>query len=1271
MRRRVYSGKPGRRILSLVLSLMMVLSCLSVSAIDVPADGPAPYSATDNIFDGTFTGDCSVDKDAGTITVNRLEDNNHVISEVTADAFILEADVSFPDGYVDAGFIFGVTDREAPGTDWTAVKIGFSNVRLFSDHAGSNLNEYGNLPSGALDNEKVHLKLAVTEDNIVSVYVNGQAVISHQYDAYHSGYIGFTSYFGSAKFENIVLRENTETPPAENEESLGGWTGSPIVDPLTGAVTVPNNNGNFHTLSETKGNAFTMEADITFLEGGDAGFLFSTVNRTDLGVDWIGIKATYSQLRLFDEGNQAGLDIREPIPEGAIVDGKFHLKLDVDAEGNIKVYLGNNPDPIISTNYDEYAAGYVGLTTYCCEAKFENIRFFNNDPVGFTTNLNGIHGVQGDWSTTSRGYRGNNIGGGDMFAMFTDTVDSSETFVFEGDMHLENSDGIGGLVFGVQNPDDPYSHWYCINVGKRWGTQTKMLKNTGGTEVWNVQRGLTQAEIEKKDYHLRLEALEGGTFNFYLDGGLVGTYVDADFTGGYFGLMTNGGDVTFNNVNYYPAQNPRITDMQLSGAQLSEPYVEGKAEYLAVADEGSDSVSITLTAPEDFVLSIDKQECESGVAATVPLNAIGYTNISIKAEDPVGHISRTFTLRVRKDADPETVYNEKYRPQFHFTPQYAFMNDPNGMLYNAATGEYHFFYQTYPYSMSPTDEKHWGHAVSKDLVHWTQLPLALSPDEYGNMWSGSGFIDYNNTAGFYDESVPPEARMVLAYAIVRGSGATGLAYTEDGGLTWTKYQDGAPVLADGWCADPKVFWYEDAEMAGGGTWVLLTSGEVKMYTSPDLKNWTYNSTLKLKNGNTISWECPDMYQVAVDGDSSNKKWVYNAAGSFYLIGDMVKDGEGKLSFQPETDPLRYNGDSFQFNADLSGLESRGDQTVYATQTFYAAPDDRIISVSWLRESAYALDETKVWNGAMTVPLETTLRTTDDGIRMYSYPVKELESLRDELIYSGTSVEVTPDSANILDGKQGTLMDIEGEFTLGDGVTEFGFKLRKGDTQETVVKYDVANQRLVMDKSKSGISYTGVSYMELKPEGNKIKMRILVDSSAIEAFGNDGISAVSSVFFPDASSNGMEFFTNGGNVTVDSLNIYSMNSAWKEQEEPEPIPTELSNLELSNGTLDPAFDKDTLNYTATVANSVSSVKVMPTYTGDTAVTVNGKDVASGSYSEDIALEVGPNAITVVAGDKTYTIVVTRETADGTPRIRSCLKELLLPPLTKTPSLTPLP
>ena len=266
----------------------------------------------------------------------------------------------------------------------------------------------------------------------------------------------------------------------------------------------------------------------------------------------------------------------------------------------------------------------------------------------------------------------------------------------------------------------------------------------------------------------------------------------------------------------------------------------------------------------------------------------------------------------------------------------------------------------------------------------------------------------------------------------------------------------------------------------------------------------------------------------------------------------------------------------------------------------------------------------------------------------SYPIEEIKSLRGDLIYSGTNVEVTPDSANILDGKQGVLLDIEGEFTLGDGVTDFGFKLRQGNGQETIVKYDVQSQQLVLDKSNSGQAYNGVPVMEMIPmEGNKVKLRILVDTTVIDAFGNDGEAVIMTCYFPDPESNGMEFFTNGGNVTVDSLNIYSMNSAWKEQEEPEPIPTELSGLELSTGTLEPTFDKDTLNYTATVANSVSSVKVMPTYTGDTAVTVNGKDVASGSYSEDIALEVGPNAITVVAGEKTYTIVVTREAAGGTP------------------------
>ena len=275
-----------------------------------------------------------------------------------------------------------------------------------------------------------------------------------------------------------------------------------------------------------------------------------------------------------------------------------------------------------------------------------------------------------------------------------------------------------------------------------------------------------------------------------------------------------------------------------------------------------------------------------------------------------------------------------------------------------------------------------------------------------------------------------------------------------------------------------------------------------------------------------------------------------------------------------------------------------------------------------------------------------METINGQVRLTSYPIEEVNALRSDLLYSCQDKEITPDTPNILADVDTALADIEATFTLGDA-KEFGFNLRTGDGKKTVVKYNTETKVMTVDRDQSGKIKTGIYSYTLEPlEGNKIKMRILVDTSIIDAFGNDGEAAFSCYFFTEPTNTGMEFFTTGGNLTIDSLNIYGMKSIWRDTIV-QPIPTELSDLELSTGTLDPAFDKDTLNYTATVANSVSSVKVMPTYTGDTAVTVNGKDVASGSYSEDIALEVGPNAITVAAGDKTYTITVTREEEEQPP------------------------
>ena len=252
------------------------------------------------------------------------------------------------------------------------------------------------------------------------------------------------------------------------------------------------------------------------------------------------------------------------------------------------------------------------------------------------------------------------------------------------------------------------------------------------------------------------------------------------------------------------------------------------------------------------------------------------------------------------------------------------------------------------------------------------------------------------------------------------------------------------------------------------------------------------------------------------------KWVINAGGVFYVVGNMTKDNDGKLHFRAETDELIYNGDS-------RGASATSTDQNYATSTYFNDAKGRRISVSWLIDSSAAsLGTEKCWNGAQSLPLETQLKTVDGQMRLITYPVEEVDTLRSGILYETENNSVAPDSPNILEGVTGTYYDIEGEFTLDDNVTEFGFVLRKGNGQQTVVKYDVENGQMVVDKSQGGPATGGICPIAMAPmENGKVKLRILVDTSVIEAFGNDGQAAVSTLFFPDASSDGMEFYTLGG------------------------------------------------------------------------------------------------------------------------------------------------
>lgn len=447
----------------------------------------------------------------------------------------------------------------------------------------------------------------------------------------------------------------------------------------------------------------------------------------------------------------------------------------------------------------------------------------------------------------------------------------------------------------------------------------------------------------------------------------------------------------------------------------------------------------------------------------------------------------------------EHLYKETLRPQFHFSPRRGWNNDPNGMVYY--DGEYHLFYQHNPYGWR-WGNMTWGHAVSTDLVHWTELGDAIHPDRLGTIFSGSAVVDLHNTTGFQtgDEKV-----LVCIYTSAGGTNrmsegqpfTQSLAYSTDRGRTLTKYEDN-PVQGhiNGGNRDPKVIWHEPTSQ-----WVIvlyLDDQRMGFFTSKDLKSWQFQSELRCFH------ECPELFQLPVDGDQNNKKWVLYGGSGDYFIGEF----NGR-QYTPETSAIRYNyGDCF-----------------YASQTFnnVAQEDGRRIQIAWGQVSHPGMP----FNQMMTFPVELTLRNTDDGVRMFAYPVKEIESIRENK-HSWNDVILKP-RTNLLSGIEGELFDIHAEFALGDA-KEFGFLIRG-----IPVVYNVERRELRCKKQKA----------PLKPVDGTIRLRILVDRTSIEIFGNDGSIYMPVAAIPPREKKSIAVFTRGGNTKVNELGVYALKSIWHE------------------------------------------------------------------------------------------------------------------------------
>ena len=477
---------------------------------------------------------------------------------------------------------------------------------------------------------------------------------------------------------------------------------------------------------------------------------------------------------------------------------------------------------------------------------------------------------------------------------------------------------------------------------------------------------------------------------------------------------------------------------------------------------------------------------------------------------------KTLTLRVDKlhadsaalssieqsDAlkDAGNLYREPLRGQFHFSPMRGWNNDPNGcVFYN---GEYHLFFQHNPYGWG-WGNMHWGHAVSRDMVHWEELGDKLAPDDMGPMFSGSAVVDWNNTSGFGKDGKPP---LVLIYTAAGNPTVQGIAYSTDG-RTFTKY-GGNPVLKQitGGNRDPKVMWHEPTKRWVMVLYVGLDGGKhtVHFFTSPNLRDWTQTSITDGIAGTAYLHECPDFFELSVDGDATKKKWVLLGADTAYGIGTF--DG---ARFAPEQSNIRGH---------------RGRDAFYAPQSFSDIPasDGRRILIGWWRTETKGMP----FNQSMSVPLELKLTQTVDGPRMTYTPVRELDSLRAKS-HKFDIATLKPEDKNPLAGVQAELVELRAEFEPGDA---------------SEVLFTVRGAAIVFDAKKQELSVNGHRAPAPLRDG-KQRLIILCDRTGVEVFASDGLTFMPMAFQPKAGDLALKVEAKGGTAKFQSLQVHELKSAW--------------------------------------------------------------------------------------------------------------------------------
>ena len=1167
----------------------------------------------------------SIDSNQGKVTLFKLEGDHHAIadSDVMYKSFVYEADVVLKDhetgGAVGLSLYRNKDNVTQDGWFGANYILDEGLMRFFRVNAAAGLVDNKTNIEG-LDGSN-HLRLEVNEKGEYQYTISNakqEQTISGTIDGWYGAYLGLLTFNAEAEFSNVkVTNLSGETPLYFNAEqtNVSNTNGDHGVylEALKGRLLknfsfetdarVTGNEGEGSgalLLGYDESNPTSLWTGINFHKKANVTKIFgSQTEAHDHNVDDFDMD---NNIHLYVSVNDAGDVVYRAIDsDGTVNQGTSKIS-------NWKgAYLGLLTFSSEVNFYNTRVVNFDGGLD-------------NTDSL-FVSDLSGLQAKSGNWSIDNNGLKGSIDSDGDAILLSDTTAGDC---VYETDVKFNEKRGAASLIIHSDSDDMSNRHMYVANLNGQTGEARlfKFEQSRGANGVYNnAALDLANSKVislnDKNEYHLKVVSI-GKHFVYYINGELV--INTADYTAdsvsaetvkahhgqndaileGKMGLMTWNGNVSYQNVKVTTiddSNTPQLDNLTIANASKDIDkqiaFMKGQYVYLGYVKNNVESVSLNAVSHNGSKVTVTNAIGEECDINNLPVS-LGENIYTLEVRN--GNAKVVYKVQLYRCQPDATYYNEDYRGQYHYSVKDGWGNDPNGMVYY--NGVYHLFYQFYD---SPTwGPMHWGHATSTDLIHWKEQPIALYPDEYGTMYSGCAVIADHKTAP--DVFAQGEEGIVLLITANGTNGGDGqriiMAYSKDG-KTWQKKED-AKVILD-WTEDdsdtlaehksafrdPKVFRYDNK------WFMVVAGGPLRIYSSDNLIDWSLESAYR-----DLHTECPDLYPIQYSESDGTKttKWVLDRGGRYYKVGDFRKV-DGKYRYIPDNnyvaawykdeDPndlnrvTNYKGDSsWEKDTLVDGIMNFGSD-YYAAMTYYVqdfgTKDNvtvpRLIAINWMNTwDDYCRDVAnktgnEVFNGTYNLQVELGLVKDENGNYLLKQtPIKEYEKLRQAANFDG-KVEVTPDNTLFDDFNQSSY-EIVANFKPKAGTSEVGFNVRVGDGQKTVVKYNFDTKTISIDRSQSGTLLSD-KFAQVHSQNNvtenadgSIDLHLYVDRSSVEVYSaNDTVSGADQIF-PNATSNGLQVFSVGGNVTAD-IAIYPLATIWnadytKVDEAKAKVPSDLSN-----------------------------------------------------------------------------------------------------------------